>query len=157
MQHYGAHGQEIATPTPELDALPLRCFSEFGERPTDFVMQNRPWKFNSVQDRLRYLRTHPELSAETRRDCIYDVWAQIAAPLACIVITLFAIPAGIASGRQSVFRGILGALAMYFSFYGVVIAGMVAAKNGWCPAILAALFPYALFLALGIRAFWKQR
>ena len=40
---------------------------------------------------------------------------------------------------------------------GVVIAGMVAAKNGWCPAILAALFPYALFLALGIRAFWKQR
>ena len=157
VQHYGAHGQEIATPTPELDALPLRCFSEFGERPTDFVMQNRPWKFNSVQDRLRYLRTHPELSAEARRDCVYDVWAQIAAPLACIVITLFAIPAGIASGRQSVFRVILGALAMYFSFYGVVIAGMVAAKNGWCPAILAALFPYVLFLALGIRAFWKQR
>ena len=157
VQPYGAQGQEIATPVPELDALPLRCFSDFGERPTDFVMQNRPWKFNSVRDRLRYLRTHPELSAETRRDCVYDVWAQIAAPWACIVITLFAIPAGIASGRQSVFRGIIGALAMYFSFYGVVIAGMVAAKNGWCPAILAALFPYALFLALGVRAFWKQR
>lgn len=157
VQHYDAQGREVATPTPELDALPLRCFPEFGERPSDFVMQNRPWKFNSVKDRLRYLRTHPELSAEARRDCVYDVWAQIAAPWACIVITLFAIPAGIASGRQSVFRGILGALVMYFSFYGVVIAGMVLAKNGWCPPVLAALLPYALFLALGIRSFMRQR
>ena len=157
VQHYDAQGQEVATPTPELDALPLRCFSEFGEKPEDFVMQNRPWKFNSIKDRLRFLRTHKELSPEARRDYVYDVWAQIAAPLACIVITLFAIPAGIASGRQSVFRGIIGALAMYFSFYGVVIGGMVVAKNGWCPPVLAALFPYALFLVLGIRSFMHQR
>ena len=157
VQHYDAQGQEVATPTPELDALPLRCFPEFGERPEDFVMQNRPWKFNSIRDRIRFLRTHPELTAETRRDCVYDVWAQIAAPFACIVITLFAIPAGIASGRQSVFRGIVGALAMYFSFYGVVIGGMVLAKNGWCPPVPAALLPYALFLALGIRSFIRQR
>ena len=120
-------------------------------------MQNRPWKFNSVKGRLRYLSMHPELSADARRDCVYDVWAQIAAPLACIVITLFAIPAGIASGRQSVFRGIVGALVMYFSFYGVVIGGMVMAKNGWFPPISAALLPYTLFLVLGIRSFMRQR
>ena len=157
VQHYDAQGQEVSTPTPELDALPMRCFPEFNERPDDFVMQNRPWKFNSIKGRLRYLSTHPELSAETRRDCVYDVWAQIAAPLACIVITLFAIPAGIASGRQSVFRGIVGALVMYFSFYGVVIGGMVMAKNGWFPPIAAALLPYVLFLVLGMRSFMRQR
>ena len=79
------------------------------------------------------------------------------APLACIIITLFAIPAGISSGRQSVFRGILGALGMYFAFYGFTILLMVAAKSGWFPAIPAAILPAVVFLALGVRAFLKQR
>jgi lipopolysaccharide export LptBFGC system permease protein LptF len=79
------------------------------------------------------------------------------APFACIVITLFAIPAGIATGRQSVFRGILGALGMYFAFYGVTIALMVVAKNGWLAPVPAAVLPVLLFLALGIRSFYRQR
>jgi len=87
----------------------------------------------------------------------YDIWSQIAAPFACLIITLFAIPAGIASGRQSVFKGILGALGLYFAFYGFTIGMMVVAKNGWFPAIPAALLPDALFLFFGIRAFLKQR
>ena len=157
VQHYDALGQEIATPTPELDAMSLRCFAEFDETPSDFIMQNRPWKFNSVKDRFRYLRTHPELTAEDRRDCTYDIWAQIMAPFACLIITLFAIPAGIASGRQSVFRGILGALGLYFAFYGFTIAMMVVAKNGWCPPVLAAVLPALLFLGLGVRSFLRQR
>ncbi|MBO7721588.1 MAG: LptF/LptG family permease [Kiritimatiellae bacterium] len=157
MQHYDSLGQEIATPVPELDALTLRCFPEFSERPVDFMTQNRPWRFNSVSDRFRYLRTHPNLTAETRRDCVYDTWAQIMSPWACVIITLFAIPAGIASGRQSVFKGILGALAMYFAYYGLTIAMMVVAKNGWFPPIPAAVLPPAAVLAFGVRAFVKQR
>ena len=157
VQHYDALGQEVATPTPELDALPFRCFSEFRETPEDFLMQNRPWKFNSVRDRFRYMRNHPNLSADSLRDCVYDTWAQIMAPLACIIITLFAIPAGIASGRQSVFRGILGALGMYFAFYGITILMMVLAKNGWFPAIPAAILPAAIFLVFGVRSFLRQR
>ena len=157
VQHYDANGQEIATPMPEMDAVKFRCFAEFDETPSDFMAQNRPWKFNSIADRLRYLRTHPELSAQSRQECVYDVWAQIMSPWACIIITLFAIPAGIASGRQSVFKGILGALGMYFAFYGVTIGMMVVAKNGWCPPVLAAVFPCALFFGLGIRSFIRQR
>ena len=157
VQHYDALGQEIATPTPELDSLEYRCFSEFRETPEDFLMQNRPWKFNSVRDRFRYLRNHPNLDAAARRDYLYDIWAQIMAPFACIIITLFAIPAGISSGRQSVFQGILGALGMYFAFYGLTIVMMVLAKNGWFPAIPAAILPAAVFLVLGIRSFLKQR
>ena len=38
VQHYDALGQEVATPTPDLDALPLRCFAEFRETPDDFMM-----------------------------------------------------------------------------------------------------------------------
>ena len=68
---------------------------------------------------------------------------QIVAPLACIVITLFAIPAGIATGRQSVFRGIVGALCMFFAFYGLTIGFMVLAKKGWMPPIPAAMMSIA--------------
>lgn len=153
VQHYDPMGQETATKTAELDALPLRCFAEFTERPEDFMMQNRPWKFNSVKDRFRYLRMHPELTEDFRNDCLYDTWAQIVSPFACLIITLFAIPAGIVSGRQSVFRGILGALGMYFGFYGLTIGMMVLAKNGWCPPIGAALLPAVAFLVLGVRNF----
>ena len=157
VQHFNAQGQEVASPTPDLEAMPLRFFPELNERPSDFILQNRPMKFYSVADRLRYLSTHPELSKESRDDVIYDICAQIVAPLACLVITLFAIPAGISSGRQSVSKGILSALALFFAFYGVTILCMVLAKNGWCPPILAAFFPDVLFFVLGIRAFLKQR
>lgn len=157
VQHFDVNGREIATPVPEADALPLRLFDSFDERPLDFLIQNRPWKFNSVASRLRFLKTHPELSELRHNDLLYDVWAQLMAPWACLVITLLAIPAGIASGRQSVTKGVLCALALYFSYYGVLIGGMVVAKNGWCPAIVAAVLPNVLFLAVGIRAFLKQR
>ena len=157
IQHYDVAGQEVASPTPEADALAVRCFPELSERPDDFLAQSRPWRFNSVMDRIRYVRTHPDLSDAMRKEMLYDTWAQVMAPFACIIITLFAIPAGIASGRQSVFKGILGALAMYFSFYGLTIACMVVAKNGWCPPLLGAVLPAAVFLFLGTRSFLKQR
>lgn len=157
VQHHDANGQEISTPTPEVDSISLRCFPEFDEKPRDFLIQNRPWKFNSVLDRLRYLSTHPEITDDRRNDMAYDTWAQIMAPFACIIITLFAIPAGIASGRQSVFKGIVGALGMFFGFYGVTIVCMIFAKNNLCPAVAAAAFPLVLFFVLGVRAFWKQR
>lgn len=157
VQHHDAMGQEVSTPTPQLDSLTFRCFEEFDERPEDFVMQNRPWKFNSVRERFRYIRTHPELTEDTLKEYSYDTWAQIMAPWACVIITLFAIPAGIASGRQSVFKGILGALGMYFAFYGVTIGCMIVAKNGWCNPILGAVLPGVVFLALGVRSFFRQR
>lgn len=157
IQHYDVSGQEIATPSPEMDALGFRCFSEFTEIPSDFILQNRPWRYNSVADRRRYIEKHADLTEKARAELVYDTWAQIVSPLACIIITLFAIPAGIASGRQSVFKGILGALGMFFAFYGFTIACMIVAKNGWVNPIAAAVAPDVVFLALGVRAFIKQR
>ena len=157
VQHCNARGEDVASETPELDSLPLRSFAEFRERPDDFQMQNRPWAYNSIGDRLRYLRTHRDISEKTRRRYVYDLWAKVLSPFACLVITLFAIPAGIASGRQSVFKGILGALVMFFGFYGLTIGCLVCADSGWLPPVFAAFLPDLVFLALGIRAFHKQR
>ena len=157
IQHYDVSGREIATPSPEMDALKFRCFGDFTEQPSDFILQNIPWRYINIRAKLRYIAKHSDLTEKQRDEFLYDTWAQIVSPLACIIITLFAIPAGIASGRQSVFKGILGALGMFFAFYGVTIACMIIAKNGWCNPIAAAFAPNILFLALGVRAFLKQR
>ena len=157
IQHYDREGREVGTPSPELDALAFRVFPEIRERPGDIVGQNIDWRYNSARSKLRTVRQNRDLTEDQRIGYTYDAWAQIMAPLACIVITLFAIPAGIASGRQSVFRGVLGALGMFFAYYGLVILGMVAANKGWIPPIPAAVLPPIVFLCLGLRAFHRQR
>ena len=139
------------------DALPLRCFPDFDERPEDFLMLNREWAYNSIGERIRYLETHPELSEETRRKYVYDTWAKVLSPFMCLVIVLFSIPAGIASGRQSVFKGILGALGMFFGFAALVIGCMVLANLSLLAPVIAAFLPYVIFFVLAIRAFRKQR
>ena len=155
--YYTELGEEMASPTPELDRLSLRPFLEFDEQPRDFLLQNRDLAFFSTLERLHYLKMHPAITQEARRSLIYDIASQIVAPLACIVITLFAIPAGIATGRQSVFRGIVGALCMFFAFYGLTIGFMVLAKKGWMPPIPAAILPDIVFFTIGCVLFWRQR
>ncbi len=157
VKYYDSQGEDAASPTPELEKLSYRNFPQFRERPMDILLQNRDWQFNSVRGKLRFLRTHKEISEAQHREYLYEAWAQAVSPLACLVITLFAIPAGIASGRQSVFKGILGALGMFFAFYGLTIACMAFVSHGLLHPIVAALLPDVVFLALGIRAFRKQR
>ena len=150
------NGQEI----PDEKVPPnagLWCFSDFDERPEELLWENCEWQYMSTRDRLGYLETHANLEEKTRRKRRYDVWAQAVAPLACVVITLFAIPMGIATGRQSVSKGIIGALAMFFTFYGLTILCMVLAARGWLAPFPAAVFPDLEFLALGVRLFWKNR
>ena len=149
IQRYGADGRPKATPTPELDALPLRSFPSFTERPEDMRMQDTDARFGSVRGKLRYLATSVDMSADGRRDILYDAWAQAVSPLACIVITLLTIPAGITSGRQAVSAGVLGALGMFFAYYGFVIGCMVLVKTGYMPPVAAALLPPVLFGVLG--------
>ena len=157
VQHFDPNGAEMATPVPELDALKLRLFPEFDERPSDILAQNRALEYDSVVSRLQYLRRHPNLPEDDRRKGFYNAWAQLVSPLSCIVITLFAIPAGVVSGRQSVFKGVLGALAMFFAFYALTIGCMVAANEGGLPPLLAAVLPNLLFFSFGLFLFRRQR
>ena len=121
------------------------------------MREKREWAFRSTRNRIESLKAQPNLDERTRRRRRYDVWAQAVAPFACIVITLFAIPMGIATGRQSVFRGIVGALGMFFAFYGLTIICMVLAGYGWLAPFPAAILPDLVFLVLGVRLFWRNR
>jgi lipopolysaccharide export LptBFGC system permease protein LptF len=155
--YFKPNGEECASPTPELEKLSLRSFVEFKETPADFLMQNRDFKFYSTLERIRYFKKIKNLSPDRLNSLKYDFWAKIFAPLACLVITLFAIPAGIASGRQSVFRGIVGAIAMFFAFYALTIGFMILAKKGMVPPFAAAIIPNIIFFLIGCRLFYKNR
>ncbi len=155
--YFDRSGSETASPVPELEKLSLRAFPEFTETPRDFIIQNRNTAYYSIADRIRFLKTHTSMTSQERARFHYDAWAQLAAPLACLVITLFAIPAGIATGRQSVFRGILGALGMFFSFYALTIGFMILARLECCPPVIAAFLPDVVFTGVGCYLFRKQR
>ena len=55
------------------------------------------------------------------------------------------------------FKGIVGALAMFFAFYALTIGFMVLANLGMCQPALAAFLPDAVFFVIGCRLFWRQR
>lgn len=155
--HFDSNGQEIASPVAALESLDMRMFPELNEQPLDFILQNRNPEFFSTRDRIRFLDTHPNMADKFRREMRCEMWSQIAAPLACIVITLFAIPAGVATGRQSVFKGIVAALSMFFAFYALTVGCMVLSRIGFMNAFAAAFLPDVVFLAIGVYLFYRQR
>jgi len=154
---YDEIGLQVEPRLPQLARLPLRAMPTLGETPDDFVNETREWSFLSVRARLRYLRVHPSLGASERRSKWYDIHYRLAAPWSGVVITLFAIPMGIATGRQSVFKGILAAIGLFFAFFAAVNGGMILAKRELVPAFVGAWAPHALFLATGLALLWRQR
>ena len=156
-QYFDEFNNPVENPTPALAALPLRAFPEFDERPRDFLLMNKAWEYYTIRDMRHYLTTHPHLDPEEVASKTFDIHARLAAPFSCLVITLFAIPAGVATGRQSVFKGVIIAIALFFAFYAVSIGSMVLAKNALVPAIPAAWFGNLLFLAVGLYLFYRQR
>ncbi len=153
---YMAGGLAVASPNPELDKVELRTIPGLDETPYDIKMQQTDAiPYGSVALKLRFAREAQNLTAEKRRDVTYDAWAQLLSPLACFIITLLAIPAGISTGRQAVFSGILGALGLFFAYYGLDMASLVFAKTGLVPPVLAAFIAPVVFFALAVYNFFR--
>lgn len=156
-QYFDELNNPVENPTPALAALPMRAFPDFGERPRDFLLMNKAWEYYTIRDMRHHLATHPKLTPEEVASKTFDIHARLAAPFSCLIITLFAIPAGVATGRQSVFKGVIMAVAMFFAFYAVSLGCMVLAKNALLPPLAAAWFANLAFLAAGLALFYRQR
>ncbi len=156
-QYFDEFNMPDENPLPALSDLPLRAFPDLNESPRDFMLMNKAWEFYSVRDMFRYIRTHPHLTKKEIASKSFDIHAHLAAPFSCMIITLFAIPAGLATGRQSVFKGVISAIAMFFGFYALSILAMILAKNSMVPPIPAAWFANVLFLVVGAIMFYRQR
>lgn len=144
-------------PMPQLKSLVIRSMPDLTETPHDFILMNKAWEYYSIRDMLRYLQTHPGIDTAESASRRYDIYARIAAPFSCLVIILFAIPAGVASSRQSVFVGVIMAVAMFFGFYASAIGCMILAKNNMIPPLLGAWLPNLIFLTIGAVLFYRQR
>ena len=156
-KYFDAFSLPVENPHPDLAALSVRAFPEFDETPRDFLLTNKLWEHHTTRDMLHYLKAHPRLEADVRASKRYDIGARLIAPFACLVITLFAIPAGVITGRQSVFKGVVSAVAMFFGFYAAHMLCMVLAKNLLLPVPLAVALPDLAFLAAGLALFRRQR
>lgn len=148
VSHYGADERPCASPVPELDALPLRAFPQFGETPRDILRQNSDIRFASVRDKLQRVRENRDMDAQSRNDVVYDAWAQAVSPLACVIMTLLAIPGAARAGRGSVSAGVLCTVGCYFLYYGATIGCMILAKTGAIAPVPAALAPPAVFFCV---------
>ena len=156
-QYFDELNNPIDNPTPQLAGLVIRAMPELTETPRDFLLMNKAWEHYSIRDMIHHLKTHPHLDKTEVASKTYDIHARLAAPFSCLIITLFAIPAGVATGRQSVFKGVILALAMFFGFYTVSLSCMVLVKNDLMPVLLGAWLPNAIFLGAGAILFYRQR
>lgn len=140
-------GQELHPfDTPKKEMAPsLIPMYELTETPRAMMLEQREWDFFSIADMFHSLkgkRIHDNGKW-------YEFYYRIAAPWACVVITLFAIPAGISTGRQSVIKGVILALTTFFSFYAVTLVLKFFGHHGVCPPVIAALLPHFIFLFIG--------
>ena len=133
-----------ATQRPGIFPTPM---PELVTTPRDIVLEQRDWEYLSAADMRRLISLRGANAAEPAKRCEY--WSQITAPWACIVITFFAIPAGISTGRQSMIKGVILAFASFFGFYALTLAMQFFGSRGFIPPIFAALSPFIIFTAIG--------
>ena len=121
------------------------------ETPQDVVLYTRDWENYSVRDMRRTMETSGVESAQRH----YDVCYRFAAPWACVIITLFAVPAGLATARQSILKGIFTALGAFFFFYAMTHFCGFMGQRGLLAPIVAAWLPNIVFLVIGTVNFRK--
>ena len=123
---------------------------EFYERPSDFISSARSPEFLSSRALLRFLETHKFLPDAEKARIRVDFHSRIAMPWACLIATLFAIPVGTKSSRQSVLTNIFMAIGYLFLFYATIQLGMILGKKQVLSPWLGAWFSNIVFFATGI-------
>jgi lipopolysaccharide export system permease protein len=142
-------------PEPDPDAIEELVMLD--EQPSDFVHGLREWEFLSVRAMRRYLAAHPALSARTRAQKCFDIHSRMAMPWACLIVTLFGVPAGARSGRQNALTGVFTAVGLFFTFYALNQVGIFAGKRQVLSPWLAAWLSNIVFLAAGLVMTWRMR
>ncbi len=150
-QHYDAADNPIggivpAAPGPRA----VKEYPDIREHPDQFVRATRDWLFLSTWDMLKYLREHPHISAKAANERRYDIHNRLAMPWACLIATLFAIPAGAKTGRHNPLTGIFVAVGFFFAYYMLSQVGLLLGKSGLMPPWAGAWLSNAVFLFSGV-------
>jgi lipopolysaccharide export system permease protein len=141
----------------QIPAAALREVPELNERPSNFADELRRWEYLSSLQMRRYLRRHRSMTKDTRLQMEFDIQARLAAPWACLVATLFAVPVGAVGRRQSPITGILMAIAFLFAYYALGQVGLFLGKRQVVWPWFGAWFSNIAFLLAGLRVLIKMR
>jgi lipopolysaccharide export system permease protein len=96
-----------------------------------------------------YLRFHPD--PKGGRTWLYTQYqGRLAAPWACLVVVLIALPFGAASGRRNVAVGVASAIFLCFGFYVLQQFGLALGSGGYVPAWSGGWFPIMIFGGAGL-------
>jgi lipopolysaccharide export LptBFGC system permease protein LptF len=134
---------------PELDESPDILRSEFRVAGFNRVKAlARPQL--TVRQVLDYRRLHPDMRPDMRAWLETQLHARIAAPWTCLVVVLIAVPFAVPSGRQNLFYGVAGSIAIAFVFFVLQRVGFALGQNGRMVPWLAAWLPNLFFALTGL-------
>jgi len=150
-------------PTESLRGTPQplpRGGVEYGfldERPGDLAAEVKDWDFMTAREMGRYLDAHPSLSDREWAQKKSDQQRRMALPWACLVATLFAVPAGARGARHNALIGILSAVALFFCFYALFQVGLFLGKRQILWPWLGAWLSNIVFVAAGLVLLRRMR
>ncbi len=150
--------RQALAPGPVIEVM---SWPELRERPRDFFLElihsDGERERLSLRDMIRYTKARPRLARDLKVGWRYDIYNRIASPWTCLIITLFSIPAGVATGRQSVFFGVMMAVGLFFAYYALSLICGGLAKKDLIPVGVGVLLPHGLLLATGLVLYFRQR
>jgi lipopolysaccharide export system permease protein len=142
-------------------SLPVRTLPDFTETPEQIRSElklSRSMALRAAKkpdlpiiEILNYLRLHPQAEREKDRAWLYTkLHGRLAAPWACLVVVLIAIPFGVASGRRNVFVGVASSILICLIYYVLQTVGLAIGTAGWLTPWLAAWLPNLSFGIVGL-------
>lgn len=145
----------------------LLSFPEFTEKPAEIETELKFKSFDrakmgkkvrfSLREIIQYLRWHPDLTGDDYSIYHTQLHGRLAAPWACLVVVLVALPFGAATGRRNVFVGVASSIFICFAYFVLTQLGLALGTGGQVPPWLAAWSPSLLFSAGGIVLTWRVR
>lgn len=125
------------------------AFGKYYIQIQDQKVEHKRRKLKAVPTKQLFEKTGSEYKAEIH-------W-RIAFPLACLILTLVAVPLSVVNPRQGRFAKMLPALLLFLSYYLLLIAIKRAVENAVIPATVGLWPIHIMALLLGITLLMKNR
>ena len=149
--HFNADGLTVGRPVP----FPAKII-QAGDRPEVLEKADSQSSFMNSRDLYRYIRQLGAAAGGTIRKLRVDFYAKLAAPFACLVLTLIGIPFAIQPVRGGAALGLSLGLGIGLVFYGPNAILIALGKGGLLPPAIAAWSAPAAFALLGIHLTWEK-
>ncbi len=149
--HFNERGLTVGRPVP----FPAKVI-QAGDRPEVLETSESQSLFMNTRDLYRYIRQLGTAAGGTIRKLRVDFYSKMAAPFACLVLTLIGIPFAIQPVRGGAALGLSLGLGIGLVFYAANAILIAFGKGGWLPPVIAAWGAPALFSFLGIRLAWQK-